>query len=164
MNVEDLFLALSDIQQKKIETAYRYNISEKSLHKRYFKMVACIALFAIVVSVVGYRNLSKDNTISTEKTSGDTEKFQVEESDKSSIVDEYQFVIYNDIEYAYAGDSVKSTDIAQYLAEGTAYSTSRGNISNEKKCKVYSVDNEDSSEFIAVKFNEIYYLYTRSGE
>lgn len=164
MSVEELFLALSDIQQKKIEAAYMYDLSRKSLHKRHFRLVACIILFVTFCGAVVYGNLFSDNTIPTEKTSTHNEEVQSKESNQSAIAEEYQSVIYNGIEYAYTGNIVNSTVIGQYLAESTAYSISEGDVLNEKDCKIYSVVNANPTELIAVKLNGIYYLYTRSGE
>lgn len=190
MNVEKLFLALSDIQPEKIEAAYAYDLSagyetSKSshiLHKKYLKIAACVFLIVVLGGVFRYSSLmNSDETTATgsagisresEAAYDEEESVEVQNEDSYSEAastddsEEYQTVTYNDIEYSYTGTIVDAADIDQYLGNGIAYRVSDGDGdgAEESDCAIYAVVNMDHSEYIAVKIDNTYYLFTRSGD
>lgn len=162
MNAEDLFRALDNVAEGKIEDAYNYCPHKKSLCKKYAKLAAAIIIFILPYVLFGDRAQYRNDTLSTEKTNASSLEGETGKKDMSLIVEKYRVLTYGNVEYSYTGNTADPSDIKQYLAEVIAHSSD--NYGDKTACKIYSLAHTNSDELVAVLFDEVYYLYARSGE
>lgn len=160
MTAEDLFRALGDIYEEKIEEAYVYNIrKEKPSGKRrvFLAFAVCAGIFFIALGYNGFFNTVNE---SMEKITGQNEKVPPEGHEEIYKAGQYYMVIYDDMEYTYTGEKVEPNNIDGYLAEGYAYGWDEAHILKDTTCRIYSIRGMDTKKSIAVKFEEMYYIYT----
>lgn len=157
MNHYELFYAIGNISEKKIEEAMEYH-GKKVWYKPVFKYGCVAAVSVALVCGVFYigQNWYQNFVLTPNLTVGSQEKTE------STIAApaEYSILSYDNNTYYYTGHPVESDQIEQYLGIGEVINAT--NNSQAMECRVYSTitDADNGSHGLAVLFGNTYYLYS----
>lgn len=155
MNSEQLFRAIGNIDDNKIESAINYNRKKSSVSlKRCFRILAaCVSIIigsSIVITKPWYSEQNEEHLSSESKDDGNNVI--------GDFALQYPYVNYKGDFFSYTGNIATSSEIGDYLMETTVMKT-KSNSSDQIPCSLYTFNKSNNNQTIVVKIYGEYYLY-----
>lgn len=153
MTENQLFRAIGDIDDKKIESAFNYRGEKRyHLYKHYIKIAAACIPIIFMIFILQNRYWSTDRQIDKNLSS----TIQRGNNSKSEeIVSEKFVVCYKNKKYYYSGMEISKNKIGKYLEKNIVAE----NMVKKRECVLYEVQGKNTETEIAVKIDNSYYLY-----
>lgn len=159
MNSDELFQAISNIDDRNIESAikYRRTKSSVSLKKRFSILAASLAIIigSSVFVMKPWELKQKEEHLSSGA--------QENENNVIDWASQYPYVNYKGRIFSYTGKHAKNDEIGDYLINKSVMKTTE-DFADQIPCLLYTCKGSKNEQTIIVKIYEEYYLYSILGE